>query len=45
MVVIVYNRVSELTAAYMIALLRELPWNVRVFHDREAAMAWLDTQR
>ncbi|RLA32779.1 MAG: hypothetical protein DRR03_08315 [Gammaproteobacteria bacterium] len=43
--VIVYNRVSELTAAYMIALPRELPWNVRVFHDREAALAWLDTQR
>ncbi len=43
--VLVYSRISEMTADYMISLPRKLPWNVRIFHDRDAAIEWLETQR
>jgi hypothetical protein len=42
---VTYSWVSELTTEALKAVPRSRPWNARSFHDREAALRWLASQR
>jgi len=45
MAVLVYNRISEASTEALIRLPREVDWNIRVMHDREGALSWLNSQQ
>ena len=43
--ILVYSRVSEITAEYMTSFPRAIAWNARIFNSREEALGWIDSQR
>lgn len=42
---VVYSKASELATEAMIELPKVRPWNSQIFHNREDALHWLNSQR
>ena len=45
MAVVVYNRVSKITTETLASFPRDVKWNLKIFPDRDEALAWLLTQQ
>ena len=43
--VMVYNDITRATTENIIALPRETPWNIMIFHDYNLALNWLQQQQ
>ena len=45
MAVVAYNRVTRLTTETLASFPRDVKWNLRIFSNREDALAWLLSQQ
>jgi hypothetical protein len=45
MAVIAYNRVTEITTENLASFPRDVEWNLRIFSNRDEAMAWLESEQ
>ena len=45
MAVIAYNRVTEITTETLASYPRNIKWNLRIFSNRDDALAWLFTEQ
>jgi hypothetical protein len=43
--ILVHSRTSELATQALIKVPKERPWNSRIFHSRQEALDWLESQR
>jgi len=45
MAVVAYNRVTEITTEILASYPRNVKWNLRIFSNRDDALAWLFTEQ
>lgn len=45
MAVIAYKSTTEVVTNLLIQMPRETDWNIKIFHDRDKAIEWLDQQQ
>ncbi len=45
MSVIVYNKIAEASTKSLSTLPREMPWKIKIFHDYQAGLRWLQKEQ
>ena len=45
MAVVAYTRITELTTDALASQPREVEWNLKIFNNRDEALAWLNNQQ